>query len=285
MKNFILLQRYVALKKSENKSQSFSFNGNIPISNIASKVLYWDKIVNLEINNIHPQETPEILHLKHEGIYESVPIDFFPFPIDDSFIDNFAESTKNKIIELLNNKSINYVIEDISKDIYADECISHGSSGSLIQLTNVLPFPDNNTHIDKLLEFRLKRGDMHRDLINAINTLELRVSSAENQAHELKSAINEIDIKCHEAIKAYKESGVNIDLTKIKFNLKLKDIVDISAKIYAGATFFLPHTSATYCAIAAGIASTMDFSESISIKGIDKSNPFNYVAEVNKHLL
>ncbi|HBR7507815.1 TPA: hypothetical protein OL679_001825 [Klebsiella pneumoniae] len=285
MKNFILLQRHAALKKSTNKSQSLSFNGNIPITDIASKILYWDKIVNLEIINIHPQETSDILHLKQEGIYESVPIDFSPFPIDDSFIDNFAESTKNKIIELLNNKSINYVIEDISKDIYADECISHGSSGSLIQLTNVLPFPDNNTHIDKLLEFRLKRGDMHRDLINAINTLELRVSSAENQAHELKSAINEIDIKCHEAIKVYKESGLNIYLSKVKFNLKVKDIVDIVAKVYVGAALFLPHTSATYCAIAAGIASTMDFSESVSIKGIDKSNPFNYVAEVNKYLL
>ncbi|WP_139530717.1 DUF6236 family protein [Klebsiella michiganensis] len=285
MKNILMLQRNVTLKRARRNPNELVLGGAEPIKNINSKILYWDKIVNLELEHIVPNEASYITTLKREGIYESVHIDFYPFPIDNFFIQNFANATKDKIIELLENKSINYVAEDISKDIYFNDCIINQTNGMLMQLANALPFPDDRVPLDKVLEFRLKRKDMLRELLNHINTIELRVSSSENQAHELRAALNEIDIGCTNAIRAYKESGIKFQLTKVEFNFNMKDILAVSGSVFGGASMFLPRTTAASLAVMAGVISTLNISASMQINRIDKKNPFNYTAEINKHLL
>ncbi|HCT5193974.1 TPA: hypothetical protein OTZ41_000991 [Raoultella ornithinolytica] len=285
MKNILMLQRNVTLKRARRNPNELVLGGEEPIKNINSKILYWDKIVNLELEHIVPNEVPYITTLKREGIYESVHIDFYPFPIDNFFIEKFANATKDKIIELLENKSVNYVAEDISKDIYFNDCIINQTNGILIQLANALPFPDDRVPLDKVLEFRLKRKDMLRELLNHINTIELRVSSSENQAHELRAALNEIDIGCTNAIRAYKESGIKFQLTKVEFNFNMKDILAVSDSVFGGASMFLPRTTAASLAVMAGVISTLNIRASMQINRIDKKNPFNYTAEINKHLL
>ncbi|ELP0296182.1 TPA: hypothetical protein OUF01_000795 [Klebsiella michiganensis] len=285
MKNILMLQRNVTLKRARRNPNELVLGGAEPIKNINSKILYWDKIVNLELEHIVPNEDSYITTLKREGIYESVHIDFYPFPIDNFFIQNFANATKDKIIELLENKSINYVAEDISKDIYFNDCIINQTNGMLMQLANALPFPDDRVPLDKVLEFRLKRKDMLRELLNHINTIELRVSSSENQAHELRAALNEIDIGCTNAIRAYKESGIKFQLTKVEFNFNMKDILAVSGSVFGGTSMFLPRTTAASLAVMAGVISTLNIRASMQINRIDKKNPFNYTAEINKHLL
>ncbi|HBU8487322.1 TPA: hypothetical protein MFB39_000770 [Klebsiella pneumoniae] len=245
------------------------------------KVLYWDNIVNLQTESIESYDNEDITLLKKEGIYENEVIGH---PNIDNFIKNLKDLTQKKMIELVNHKTINYIADELPYTLPDIQNIEP-SGGCLLHLTNVLPSPNATTNIHDVLNFRLKRGEHLRNLLNHINSLNIRVMSSENPGMELKKVINEIDIAAADVTRIYKESKIELVYSNIKINFNMKEIIGVAGATFGGATIFFPQSTAAILGVIAGASSLIRWTDAIKIKSIKKDNPFNYVAMINSDLI
>ncbi|HBQ2311533.1 MULTISPECIES: DUF6236 family protein [Klebsiella pneumoniae complex] len=276
MKNKLIMQH--TLRTNDDAALIFTTE---ELTGLNNKILYWDGIINLQFKFGMTIDTPEIDLLKKERLFEDV----FPLINENatgSIPNIFREATKNKILELLDNKEINYVTDGIHPNIMSESGMADPIGGSILHLTNSFPVIDDSIPIHEVLNFREKNKDLHRHLINLINALELRVLSAELPGNELKKAIHELDTGCAEAIYTYQKSNLKFNLSNIKVNFNMEKIIKISSAIYGGAQLILPTTCAAIAGILAGAVSTINWEDSIKIKNINRDNPFNYITELKK---
>lgn len=256
---------------------------NLNYRKLLINALYWDKIITTNNNLIHisNNDTPGVPELKREGLYTEV---ILPINGRGNFATLLYEANMKFMIDSLARKDINFIASEADKVLIKNSKEVAPDNGELFTLINSIPEPDVSVNINDALEFRLKRKDNLKNLMNKINELNIRVLKAENREMELKAAINEIDTACAEVIRLYKESLIKFNLSKVKFNLSPLKII-AGAGTYKGAKHFeLPETAAIISGIVGGVFTAIDFSESFSLRRIDKTNPFNYVGEMSKKL-
>lgn len=283
MESHILMFPDMFVNSAENK---VSFSGNIiDRRDLIIKSLYWDKIITTTNNFIFMPLalTPEVEVLKKEGLLveENLVISGGSGEVGKLLYDTYMKF----LLESLARKDINFIANEVDKVLVGNERVASPQQGELLTLLNAIPEPDSSVDIHDVLEFRLKRRDELKNLMMKINELNIRVMKAENRDLELKAAINEIDIACAEVIRLYGESRVKFNLSEVKFNFSISDILGKSGGAYVGATKFgLSQTTAMIAAVAAGISSVVNISDSISLRNIDKTNPFNYVGQMSVKL-
>ncbi len=248
------------------------------IPNLNTKIMYWDGITNIKGGLAVVNDSPEIIKLKREGLFEDHNLIITK---GGNLAELIADETKNIIISLLSDKTKNYVTHGISSNILMKSGLAMANGGALLNITNALPMIDDSLDIDEVLEFREKRGDLHRNLINHINSLELRVMSSETPGLELKKAIHDIDNGCMDAMSIYKEKKIRFNLSNIKINFNMKDIIKVAGSVYGGASLAFPHTGAIVAGMVAGAASTLRWDDSVKINTIDRKCPFNYIVEIH----
>ncbi|HGI6378000.1 DUF6236 family protein [Klebsiella pneumoniae] len=257
---------------------------NLNYRKLLINALYWDKIITTNNNLIHisNNETPGVPELKREGLYTEV---ILPINGRGNFATLLYEANMKFMIDSLARKDINFIASEADKVLIKNSKEVAPDNGELFTLINSIPEPDVSVNINDALEFRLKRKDNLKNLMNKINELNIRVLKAENREMELKAAINEIDTACAEVIRLYKESLIKFNLSKVKFNLSPLKIIAGAGGMYKGAKHFeLPETAAIISGIVGGVFTAIDFSESFSLRRIDKTKPFNYVGEMSKKL-
>ncbi|HDS8729519.1 TPA: DUF6236 family protein [Klebsiella pneumoniae] len=280
MKNKIIIQNGFSYRSTENLSIRM---GLLP-DGLISKVLYWDNVINLKTKFFESKDAKIIELLTNEGIFQDEYFELSPVrrTSTSNMVPTFLNSIQNKVITLLKDKSTNYITENLPFEYINNNSETDISGGCILHMVNTIPLPDDSTDIEKVLEFRLKRSDQLRLLINHINSLSIRVESSTAPGTELRKAMNDIDLACAEAIRIYKENNIKINHSNIKINFNIKDIMKVAAATYGGASLIMPQTAAAFSGIVAGAASTVDWQDAISIKKIDTSNPFNYVAQAIK---
>ncbi|WP_228709831.1 DUF6236 family protein [Klebsiella pneumoniae] len=78
-----------------------------------------------------------------------------------------------------------------------------------------------------------------------LNEFELRIMKAENKEMEFKMIVNELDRACYDIIKLYKESKIKFNLSNVKFNFSIKEVMKFAGSAYGGAIAIglgkLPH--------------------------------------------
>ena len=99
-----------------------------------------------------------------------------------------AEATKSKILTLLDDKSINYIPDNLSPRVLVNEGSLITQAVLLIHIVNSMPFIDVNTPLDEVLEFRQSRKEQLKHLTTTLNSMELRVLEAQNQANGVKES-------------------------------------------------------------------------------------------------
>ncbi|MEE3761358.1 DUF6236 family protein [Klebsiella pneumoniae] len=257
---------------------------NLNYRKLLINALYWDKIITTNNNliNISNNGTPGVQQLKDEGLYSEVNL---PITGGGDFATLIYEANMKFMIESLARKDINFIASDADKVLIRNTNEVAPNNGELFTLINAIPEPDESVNINDALEFRLKRKDNLKNLMNKINELNIRVLKAENRDLELKAAINEIDVACAEVIRLYNESMVKFNLSEVRFNFNVPEIATNAGAAYIGAkTIGLPETGAVLASIAYGVNTFVNFSSAMSLRKIDKSNPFNYVGEMSKKL-
>lgn len=244
--------------------------------------LYWDKIITTSnsIVNVSCDGTPGVLELKKEGILIEIK-----FIINGGGILNIYDANMQLLIDSLARKDINFIASDANKVLIDNKMEVSEQGGELLTLVNAIPEPDASVNINEVLEFRLKRKDNLKNLMNKLNELNIRIMKAENKGLELKSAINEIDIACAEVIRLYKERGIKFNLSEVKLNFNVPEIATNAGLAYAGAkSLGLPETYAALTSTLYGLNTFVNFSSAMSLRKIDKANPFNYVGEMSTKL-
>ncbi|WP_373856640.1 DUF6236 family protein [Klebsiella variicola] len=257
---------------------------NLNYRKLLINALYWDKIITTNNNliNVSYNGTPGVPELKREGLFTEVML---PINRNGNFATILYEANMKFMIESLARKDINFIASEADKVLIKNSNEVAPDNGELFTLINAIPEPDESVNIHDVLEFRHKRQGELKNLMNKINELNIRVLKAENRDLELKAAINEIDTACAEVIRLYKESLIKFNLSKVKFNLSPLKIIAGAGGMYKGAKHFeLPETAAIISGIVGGVFTAIDFSESFSLRRIDKTNPFNYVGEMSKKL-
>ncbi|HBZ1575262.1 TPA: hypothetical protein MJG37_26845 [Klebsiella pneumoniae] len=257
---------------------------NLNYRKLLINALYWDKIITTNNNliNISNNGTPGVPELKREGLFTEVML---PINGNGNFATILYEANMKFMLESLARKDINFIASEADKVLIKNSNEVAPDNGELFTLINAIPEPDESVNIHDVLEFRHKRQGELKNLMNKINELNIRVLKAENRDLELKAAINEIDTACAEVIRLYKESLIKFNLSKVKFNLSPLKIIAGAGGMYKGAKHFeLPETAAIISGIVGGVFTVIDFSESFSLRRIDKTNPFNYVGEMSKKL-
>ncbi|HCB0272334.1 hypothetical protein EXU18_11480 [Klebsiella pneumoniae] len=257
---------------------------NLNYRKLLINALYWDKIITTNNNliNISNNGTPGVPELKREGLFTEVML---PINGNGNFATILYEANMKFMLESLARKDINFIASEADKVLIKNSNEVAPDNGELFTLINAIPEPDESVNIHDVLEFRHKRQGELKNLMNKINELNIRVLKAENRDLELKAAINEIDTACAEVIRLYKESLIKFNLSKVKFNLSPLKIIAGAGGMYKGAKHFeLPETAAIISGIVGGVFTAIDFSESFSLRRIDKTNPFNYVGEMSKKL-
>ncbi|HIE4887488.1 DUF6236 family protein [Klebsiella pneumoniae] len=282
MENHVLMFPDMFINASENtvhvKQSGLSYR------KLLINTLYWDKIITTNNNIIHisNDRAPGVIELKNEGIYSEINL---PLTGEGDIAALIYEANMKFMMDSLARKDINFIASDADKVLIKNTNEVAPENGELFTLINAIPEPDESVNINDALEFRLKRKDELKNLMNKINELNIRVLKAENRDLELKAAINEIDIACADVIRLYNESLIKFNLSKIRFNLNPEKIMDGASGMYKFAKQFeLPETAAIISGIVGGVFTVIDFSESFSLRRIDKSNPFNYVGQMSKKL-
>ncbi|HDG8071619.1 TPA: hypothetical protein PCO50_001807 [Klebsiella pneumoniae] len=268
---------------ADNNSVHIS-QSNLNYRKLLINALYWDKIITTNNNliNVSNNGTPGVPELKMEGLFTEVML---PINGNGNFATILYEANMKFMIESLARKDINFIASEADKVLIKNSNEVAPDNGELFTLINAIPEPDESVNIHDVLEFRHKRQGELKNLMNKINELNIRVLKAENRDLELKAAINEIDTACAEVIRLYKESLIKFNLSKVKFNLSPLKIIAGAGGMYKGAKHFeLPETAAIISGIVGGVFTAIDFSESFSLRRIDKTNPFNYVGEMSKKL-
>ncbi|HBX7824815.1 DUF6236 family protein [Klebsiella pneumoniae] len=257
---------------------------NLNYRKLLINALYWDKIITTNNNLIHVSnnDTPGVPELKREGLFTEVML---PINGNGNFATILYEANMKFMIESLARKDINFIASEADKVLIKNSNEVAPDNGELFTLINAIPEPDESVNIHDVLEFRHKRQGELKNLMNKINELNIRVLKAENRGLELKAAINEIDIACADVIRLYNESLIKFNLSKVRFNLNPLKIIAGAGGVYKGVKQFeLPETAAIISGIVGGVFTAIDFSESFSLRRIDKTNPFNYVGEMSKKL-
>ncbi|WP_447868918.1 DUF6236 family protein [Raoultella ornithinolytica] len=256
--------------------------GGLDYRRLLINTLYWDKIIttNNNIVNISCDGSLGVPELKKEGILIEVK-----FTIRNGGIRTVYDANMQFLIDSLARKDINFIASDANKVLIDNKIEVSKQGGELLTLVNAIPEPDESVNINDALEFRLRRKDNLKNLMNKINELNIRIMKAENKDLELKSAINEIDIACAEVIRLYKEKGLKFNLSEVKLNFNIPEIAANTGFAYAGLkSFGLPETYAVLASSLYGLNTFVKFSSAMSLRRIDKHNPFNYVGEMSAKL-
>ncbi|WP_142381503.1 DUF6236 family protein [Klebsiella pneumoniae] len=246
--------------------------------------LYWDKIIttNNDLLYISIDHTPGLPELKREGILCEVMISL---KSDLDIISELYDANMKFLMDSLSRKDINFIASEANDVLIKNNMEVAPDNGELFTLINAMPEPDESVNIYDVLEFRSKRKHELKNLMNKINELNIRVINSENRDLELKLAINEIDKACADVIRLYGESRIKFNLSEVKFNFNIPEIVTNAGAAYFGAkSIGLPETSAILSSVTYGVATFVNFSSSMSLRRIDKANPFNYVGQMSVKL-
>ncbi|EPB6902549.1 DUF6236 family protein [Klebsiella pneumoniae] len=257
---------------------------NLNYRKLLINALYWDKIITTNNNliNISNDETPGIPELKREGLFTEVML-----RINGSgdFATLLYDANMKFMIDSLARKDINFIASEADKVLIKNSNEVAPDNGELFTLINAIPEPDESVNIHDILEFRLKRKGELENLMNKINELNTRVLNSQNRDLELKVAINEIDKACADVIRLYGESRIKFNLSEVKFNFNIPEIVTNAGAAYFGAkSIGLPETGAILASATYGFSTFVNFSSAMSLRRIDKSNPFNYVGQMSVKL-
>jgi hypothetical protein len=152
--------------------------------------------------------------------------------------------------------------------------------GILTTLSNLIPVPMHDMPLEEVLRFRDARLPEILALRSALDRLYQDWVNSEDQEHQLRMAINEIDIASSEMIKVARESNNPFTISSWKMSFSFSAI-DALKGFLAGTAFGLDAASS----LLAGGASTISFSKDVGLKSARRNSPYSYIASIQSELL
>ncbi|TWI29759.1 DUF6236 family protein [Paracoccus sulfuroxidans] len=152
--------------------------------------------------------------------------------------------------------------------------------GVLTTLSNLIPIPMHDMPLEEVLRFRDARLPEVLALRSALDRLYQDWMNSEDKEHQLKMAINDLDIAISAMIKVARESKNPFTLSSWEMSFSFSAI-DAFKGFFAGKIFGLDTASS----LLAGAASTISFSKGVGLKSAKSNSPFTYISSIHNKLL
>jgi hypothetical protein len=151
--------------------------------------------------------------------------------------------------------------------------------GVLATLSNLIPVPMHDVPLEDVLRFRDERLPEVLALRSALDRLYQDWVNSEDQDHQLRMAIRDLDEASADMIRVARENHNPFALSswKMSFNFSASDVF---AKFLGGTVIGLDTASS----LLISAASTVTFRKDVGLKIAKGNSPFSYIASVHKEL-
>jgi Family of unknown function (DUF6236) len=157
------------------------------------------------------------------------------------------------------------------------------SRGASVELFRAVPIPSRDVPLEEVLRFKERRKDEARAFIIAVDKFFENWVDSEDQAHQLRNAQREIEIRCRDLIEASRESKLPFRLSswKVGFSFNPYAIVSGGLGKLVGAPFGMEMLGALLGAAASSIAIKRDIG---STGSENKKSAFRFASQVDGEL-
>lgn len=152
--------------------------------------------------------------------------------------------------------------------------------GVLTTLSNFIPVPMHDMPLEDVLRFKDKRLPEVMALRSGLDRLYQDWVNSEDQEHQLRLAINVVDMASADMIKVARENSTPFTLSSWKMSFSISP-VDALKGFLGGKVFGLD----TVSSLLVGAASTISFSKDVGLKSAERNSPFSYIASIHSELL
>lgn len=204
----------------------FTMERSISKEEIRYYILYWDKVV-IPGNNLFYIGIPEEEDLIACNAISRPRVSFQGSFQGDQITGAILACQSLVSKKLVHDKSVDWVIHQIGQALVLPSDFASKQETIRVALTSVLPVPDEQVSIQKILEFKQKRSDELVELHNSIDELYFEILNSPNQdlatkkaVSRFQSAIHNIDQITNENFKKTRKYDLSAEL-----NLSGKDII------------------------------------------------------------
>lgn len=155
----------------------------------------------------------------------------------------------------------------------------HNDRGVLTTLSNLIPVPMHDMPLEDVLRFKDKRLPEVMALRSALDRLYQDWVNSEDQEHQLRLAINAVDLASADMIKVARENRSLFTLSSWKMSFSVSP-VDTFKGFLGGKVFGLD----TVSSLLIGAASAISFSKDVGLKSANRNSPFSYIASIHSEL-
>lgn len=152
--------------------------------------------------------------------------------------------------------------------------------GVLTTLSNLIPVPMHDMPLEDVLRFKDHRLPEVMALRASLDRLYQDWVNSEDQDHQLRMAINTLDLASSDMIRVARESRNPFTLSSWKMSCSFSPID--ASKFFLGGTLFGLDTASS---LLMGAASTISFNKDVGLKIAKSNSPFSYIASIHSELL
>ncbi|EOI3556567.1 DUF6236 family protein [Cronobacter dublinensis] len=277
MKRGMIITSNIEIDASTNK---ITYNSGFNQKSLRYGVLYLDEICVSKTNVINAALPEDMEQLKKEKIIvERITKATFSHGFDmagamlNAYLKSFEELNQRKNETWCLNKELK-IINDRAP------FIDYG--GESLTFLNALPVPDEDFPLGDLYEFRQKRNDERKELMNSIDRLRLSVMQAENKGEALTKGLLEVESNLLAMNKLIKETKRGFYLSHLSLDYSTQDMIETFKKVYnESSDAGMGKLSSFLCGIGATVTSGFNVKGGYRYKQEKPQSPYFYAAEIS----
>lgn len=276
MKRGMIITSKVEIDQENN---SVKFRPEFSQKALRYGVLYLDEICVAQTSLFQIGLPVDWQQLKKEKIVNEIigkpslsgTVDFAKAALD-AYSQSFSELNKRRNETWCLNKEFKFLNDRLP---FID---CHGET---LTFLNALPVPTEDFPIGDLYEFRIKRDDERKELMNSIDRLRLNVLKSEDKHNALKVGLLDVESNLITMNRLIKETKRGFYLTDFSLDYSSKDMLEVFKGTYeATTTSGFDKLSALILSMGASLASGFNFKGGYRYKQAKPNSPYFYAAEI-----
>jgi hypothetical protein len=257
------------------------FGGNvistvkIPEEDLASAVLYWDKMACPTNNLIHASFPREDLLVKEGLLIRPRAVAYGTFG-GDSVVALMEHAQVEQFAALEKEAPGFWCMTESDPTRYSETSAFENGRSLLVELSGSLPLPPTGTPIEEMLEFKRKRAAELERMRAALDDLYLKIASSADEHMAMQKATQELDRSISDLLKSSKEWWKLVKLSD------LKTLGNLGASTITGALIGMTALP-TAGAIVGGGGAVLSIANGIKSKlKADRASPYWYAVSVQR---
>jgi hypothetical protein len=158
--------------------------------------------------------------------------------------------------------------------------------GLKVELFRAVPVPERGVPLEEVLEFKRRRISEIRELILCIDSLYSQVVNSKDSATDFRRAVEEIDLRCADAIRVAREERFPFRLASLNFgySLNVGSIASIPLFSSAGGELLRPYGLEAVGQLVGATVPLLGISGDIGRRTNGRPSPFRVAGQLHEEL-